>query len=621
MGFRGSSGFRLEGSQEALIRSIVSFAVLLLGVFASPVWTQAPAQGQPEIASQEAPITFSSRVNLISVPVVVHDQEGRAVGNLRKEDFQIFDKGKLQVITRFSIEKSDRVVELETGTPGAPRQPAPAPASSPSAPPESYAAYLVDDVHLERGDLLRTRQAMHRHLDESLDPTSRAAIFTTSGVTLADFTQDREKLHDAVNKILPYTSGIDRQMGCPYISYYVADQLVNQKLYLDGRLFPDQQLYQIIMGGTEPELTAAYEEASNCSGPCAPNQIDQLTGLPMCVVQALIKLREAARLALTYGDHETSLGLGALRDVVRKLSVMPGNRNLVLVSPGFLLTRDTRSDEYDVLERAIRANVVVNTIDMRGLFTIIPGGDVSDQRYHSATATTFLGQANQAAATESQDVLAELANGTGGTFFHNDNDLKKGLNLLAARPEYVYVLGFSPQDLKYDGAFHALKVTVRNSANLTVQARRGYWVPRHAVDSAEAAKEEIEETVFSREEIQAIPLEVQTEFFESGDQKFELTVTAQLDVKALRFNKTQDRNDDTLTLVAGLFDPNGNYIAGVEKVVELHLRDQTLEAFQKAGINVKENFSVGPGRYLVRVVVRDSVGKTITARNSSVQIP
>ena len=154
-----------------------------------------------------------------------------------------------------------------------------------------------------------------------------------------------------------------------------------------------------------------------------------------------------------------------------------------------------------------------------------------------------------------------------------------------------------------------------------MQARRGYWAPKHAVDSAEAAKEEIEETVFSREEIQGIPLNIQTEFFDSGDQKFDLTVTAQLDVKGLRFNRTQDRNNDTLTVVAGLFDPSGNYIAGVEKVVELHLRDRTLETFQNAGISVKANFKVAPGRYLIRVVVRDSGGKAITARNGGVEIP
>src|ERR1700728_1652605 len=159
-------------------------AVRLLGAFCCVAYAQAPEA--PEVSSHEAPITFSSRVNLISVPVVVRDREGRAVGDLKKEDFQVFDKGKLQVITKFSIEKSDRVVEIETAAPGATRQPAPAITLQP-VPPESYVAYLVDDVHLERGDLLQARQAVHRHLDGSLDPTSRAAIFTTSGVTLADF--------------------------------------------------------------------------------------------------------------------------------------------------------------------------------------------------------------------------------------------------------------------------------------------------------------------------------------------------------------------------------------------------------------------------------------------------
>jgi hypothetical protein len=369
----------------------------------------------------------------------------------------------------------------------------------------------------------------------------------------------------------------------------------------------------------DPVLSAAYDEAVACIG-CPPGT-DQLTGLPICVEEALVKLREAARTALTFGDRETASALGALRDVARKLSLMPGNRNLVLVSPGFLLTRDHRTDEYDVIERAIRANVVVNTIDMRGLFANIPGGDASQQPYHSPEAMNYLEQADREAATKADDVLAEVANGTGGTFFHNDNDLKGSLNLLAARPEYVYVLGFSPQELKFDGAYHGLKVSLKNSANLTVQARRGYWAPKHAVDSAEAAKEEIQETVFSREEIQGIPLNIQTEFFDSGDQKFDLTVTAQLDVKGLRFNRTQDRSNDTLTVVAGLFDPNGNYIAGVEKVVELRLRDRTLETFQNAGINVKENFKVAPGRYLVRVVVQDAGGKTITARNGGVEIP
>jgi VWFA-related protein len=587
------------------------------------VSTAAVGQSQPEIASEEAPITFSSRVNLVSVPVVVRDRAGRAIGNLRKEDFQLFDKGKLQTVTRLLVETMDAPpAEVQAGVIAPGEKPQAAPALGKPVLPQRYLAYLFDDIHLKAGDLLQTRQAVHRHLDEALDPSSRAAIFTTSGVMLADFTADREKLHNAVNRVQPYNSGPDPQQDCVHVSYYVADLLVNKLLYLDGHLFTDGQLLQLMASGSaDPALVAAYGEASACDA-CAGGGKDELSGAPKCAVQAMTKLREVTRLVLTYGDHETASALGALRDVARKLSAMPGNRNLVLVSPGFLLTRDHQTDEYDVIDRAIRANVIVNTIDMRGLFATIPGGDASQPGYHSAAATTVLGRYDREAANQAADILAELANGTGGTFFHNDNGLKEGLSLLAARPEYVYVLGYSPQELKFDGTYHSLKVTVRNTANLTIQARRGYWAPRHAVDPAEAAKEEIQETVFSREEIQEIPVDLQTEFFKTGDFQAELTVATRLTVQSLRFRKADERNNDTLTVVTGLFDANGNYISGIQRLLKLHLRDQTLATLQSTGINVQESFQVAaPGRYVIRLVVRDAEGHTTTAKNGGVEIP
>jgi hypothetical protein len=98
-------------------------------------------------------------------------------------------------------------------------------------------------------------------------------------------------------------------------------------------------------------------------------------------------------------------------------------------------------------------------------------------------------------------------------------------------------------------------------------------------------------------------------------------VNSHLDAKTLRFRKAEDRNDDTLTVVTGLFDPNGNYVVGIERLLQLRLRDQTLEVMRNAGISVKETFDVAPGRYLVRVVVRDQEGSTMAARNGSVEIP
>ena len=144
---------------------------------------------------------------------------------------------------------------------------------------------------------------------------------------------------------------------------------------------------------------------------------------------AALKLRMAAHQNLEFHDPETGFALEAVQEVIHRISAMPGSRSMVLVSPGFLLTRsgNHRSQENDVLDHAIRANVTVNTIDMRGLYT--PMLDASEPGYQSASAAGILQQTDIAEASEKDDVLEELADGTGGTFFHNDNGLKEGLDL------------------------------------------------------------------------------------------------------------------------------------------------------------------------------------------------
>ncbi len=194
----------------------------------------------------------------------------------------------------------------------------------------------------------------------------------------------------------------------------------------------------------------------------------------------------------------------------------------------------------------------------------------ASQRGHQGVLSGVLVQADITAASLAQDLLGELAAGTGGTFFHNDNGLADGLQELAARPEYVYVLGFSPDNLKFDGSYHGLKVTLKNGAsvnraNLKVDARRGYWAPNHSISPAEEAKEEIEDAVFSREEMLDIPVKLHTEFFKQSEAKAELTVETRVDLKALKFRKADDRNRDTLTVVTGLFDQNGRYMKGTER--------------------------------------------------------
>ena len=76
-----------------------------------------------------------------------------------------------------------------------------------------------------------------------------------------------------------------------------------------------------------------------------------------------------------------------------------------------------------------------------------------------------------------ENIMAELAAGTGGIYFHNSNDLEGGFHRLTAAPAYLYLLEFSAGNVKQNGSYHRLKVKV-NQDDLTVQSRKGYIAPK-----------------------------------------------------------------------------------------------------------------------------------------------
>src|SRR5947207_15558784 len=112
---------------------------VLLGLIGAAV-----AGAQTEVATKDEPALFKSRVNLVQVPVVVRDRAGKAIGTLKKEDFQLFDKGKPQYIARFSMEAAAGRVKgaVETKAPADKALDTP-----PTDTPDRFLAYLFDEVH------------------------------------------------------------------------------------------------------------------------------------------------------------------------------------------------------------------------------------------------------------------------------------------------------------------------------------------------------------------------------------------------------------------------------------------------------------------------------------------
>lgn len=418
----------------------------LLSVFCAH--TAAQQKKEPQAPTTNTKIEV--KVNAVLVPVVVRDSQGRAIGILKKEDFQVFDKNKLQRISGFSIQQRAPVESSPAPAASVPINSSSDPkATQPQGPQQRptaaqrFLVFLFDDMHLAAGDLMRLQPLATTIVARSLADSDMAAVVSFSGIN-SGMTRDHARLQEAIAKVK--TQDLYRHTGreCPDIDYYLADLIENK------------------------HNSQAFEAAVAGVFTCAKPDIRS-------VAESMV--RSATRRALEIGDQDVRVTLGFVKEVVRRMAALSGQRTLILLSPGFLtLTAEAMSEKSQLLDLAARSNVTISALDARGLYTT--SLDASEPGAHSGLAlqTGTESQYHGESMTLNEDVMVELADGTGGTFVHNSNDLKGGLQTLAAAPEYVYLLELSLENVKQDGAYHPLKVKV-DQQGLKLQARRGYFAP------------------------------------------------------------------------------------------------------------------------------------------------
>jgi VWFA-related protein len=571
------------------------------GFFSGVMVTAGQSAPDPEIASHDVQSPFKVHVqrNMVLVRVIVRDSSGHSVSTLHKEDFRLFDNGKLQVIDQFALElpgtapanlgRAAREESEEEAAPGAKAE---------NSTPRNYQALYFDDMQMKFEDIAYARDAADRYLAKTLTAADRVGIFTSSGQNNLDFTDDRSRLHQALFKIRPMPMITTGTNSCPDISDYQAFLIAEQ-----------HDPYALAIASDE-----AYQ--CNCQG---------MTGLSAQSCQSQVASTAQEEAVRLWNEWITVFRavLRGLEQVVRRTALLPGQRSVIFLSPGLLLYN--LEPEIDALtDRALRANVVLNALDPRGLYTIIPGGDASQSHAVNPSRQDLMGKKAQIimdGISRDEEVLSYLAADTGGQFFHNSNDLDKGFRQVGTLSDAYYVLAFTPRTLKMDGRFHRLKVSLVNPAGFTLQARHGYFAPKAPVDSAAKANEELEQAIYSQDELKELPVDLHTQFFKFDESKARLAVLTHLDLSSVRFRKEQDRNLNNLTFVTVLFDRDGKYVIGKEKRVEFRLRDATLAKLTQTGITMKTEFDLKPGTYLVRQVVRDSEAGQLSGLNRTVEIP
>ena len=405
----------------------IGFA-LLAGLRAAAQTTQSTAPPQnsqaSEISSSESQPTFQFHVqhNEVAVRVVVRDGKGNVVPGLHKEDFRLLDNRKPQVITHFAAETAAAAtaagrapaIDDKTSLPGAPSKPVIVLA-------RRFMALFFDDVHLEFADLSRTRDAAGRYLDEKLQPGDRAAIFTSSGKYQLDFTDDRAKLHASLLNLKPEPVARPSEDECPMI-------------------YP-LQAYKMIHQNDSYSIDIAHQESYQC------NCLERGITFPSCQTESNGLADAMAVRVMSRTESEAEYVFQGLERVCGRLATISGQRNLVLISPGFLTWTQLYNVER-VVDKALGSNIVISTLDARGLYTVIPLGDASQRVRVVAQRPDLVGQKaliQLQNLRDDSDVLERLADETGGACFHNSNDYADGFRRVGSFPEAYYTLAFAPE--------------------------------------------------------------------------------------------------------------------------------------------------------------------------------
>jgi VWFA-related protein len=633
--------------RRVLSRGSIALLLACSSCIAEAQSTTAPVQPQTQLKVES---------NLVIVTAVVRDEHGRPVEGLRKEDFRLLDQGKEQSLSQFEWSPGD-ASPAESPTPASAQVSAASPQKeNGQASPARFFAFYFDNLNASEADLMQARDAADRYMAGNLKPADRIAIFTSDKM-LCDFTPDAQLIHKALFQLQP--SALNRDRGAPGA--------------FESREISDYQALEMLQ--TDNLRDNAWIVALGHS-PSAPNTVPSNSPLPddqagraqSSNSPQVQELKMRARAVAAAAAEQSRVNLDQLQQVTRYIAQAPGERTVILVSQGFL-SQSEQSRLDRVTDVALRSQVVINSIDPKGLAVTMREADATRNTFSPDPQVNMARHQLEAAReVTAADVLVEFAEGTGGLFIHNDNDLQGGFGRLLGRQAH-YILAFSPRELKRDGKYHELKLTLVNKPRgVSIQARRGYFAPSKTPDasasvvaaSAPAAADtftvqlaadavaqsvpsaappgnnapsagdatnqlqnRIQQALSSKEELTQLPIGIQLipPGAQAADATQQFAVLTHLDIKPIHPRKDSGRNVDTITFTVAILDPSGTQVAAKQRSVKLNATDDQYAELMDNGIEVTTKFELKPGRYQVRAVVTESEEGKLAATSVDAIVP
>ena len=527
--------------------------------------------------------TFRAQVEYVEVDALVTDAEGRFVRDLTRDDFQVFEDGRPQTISTFSlvdipIERAER----------------PLFAASPIEPDVQtnervfdgrVYVMILDDLHTDALRSQQVRLATRQFIERNLGANDLMAIVHTGGRTDAaqEFTSSKRML----------LASVDKFMGRKLPSATVArnEEFFRQagRPLIDNRI-PDP--YEVERGYNAQSTMRVLKEVA-----------EWLSGL---------RGRRKTIIFVSEGiDYDVT-------DVIRQYDA-PGNAASAILD-----------DMRETIQATARSNVSIYAIDPRGLTQL---GDVSigvtgwaDAQGGAAsgdgTAPNASGIGAGGLRNElmlSQMNLRALAEETNGYAAVNSNDFTGAFDRIVRDNSSYYVLAYYPSANRRDGRFHRIQVRV-SRPGVTVRARRGYVAPRGTPPAPKAtsagASPEILEALNSPIQVSGLTMRVFAAPFKGTAPNASVVLGVELNGRDLSLGSG---GKVELSYVA--VDTAGKTRGGRTDTLTLNLRPESRTRVEQSGIRTVNRFDLAPGRYTLRVAARDVAGGAIGAISYDLDVP
>lgn len=532
-------------------------------------------------------------VVLVEIPVTV-SVGGEPVRGLKAEDFEVIDGRKTQDIVGFDVIDLSNAAAAEaagvkTALPAAGRR---------------HFLFLFDLSFSEPSAIVRAREAAHELVFNGLhgEDLAAVAIYTTQGgpKILTGFTQDRAQLDLALDTL-----------GNPKLVKRSGDPLGLVYAQVDGG--------SPIAGGKNPsEARVATEEAVRTYVQDFNNlvQRDNRQDMQNKVTGMTRQLADLAKLLnsvdgrkyvvlLSEGFDDTLL-VGSAGQANRGSSDVVGSADAS--TGGSVMTSSAGSSATD--EVAFGGGVTSSTDEMFGRGKVQNDLQRMLQQFREANCTIqavdiagLKAGGSVRSSASGQNALAAMASETGGEVFRNFNNLSQAMGQMLAKTSVTYLLAIQPDDLKRDGKFHRLKVRLKNGPKgADVFFRPGFFAPVPV-----AQQNALERQLATSSEI----------FGETGGQLGAAVLAVPLRVPSERAYTPVMIEVDGKSLTAGMKGttvPLEVYVYALDGQGEVHdFFAQTVgidlkkvgETVKQSGVKYFGHLDLNPGRYDVRVLVRN----------------